>query len=216
MPLRPSLRDIGEISVPFGERERYVSYGHLHRSTDFRASSLASFIKSHVIESIQLKAYKTSTTPSPSPTSGIETSMQGHPDIPTNFDPEGLLFFSSELDQDIRRLYPTLSKGAYDIMYLEQLESSHTDLMNGMFLVVRARSRAQFTIFCTVPRLPPPNEHNTLSFPEDLASLICKNKDSGNSSGVPPSEFGVLQKAKGVKSLNIELSWRFVSSQSTA
>ena len=154
MPLRPSLRDIGEISVPFGERERYVSYGHLHRSTDFRASSLASFIKSHVIESIQLKAYKTSTTPSPSPTSGIDTSIQGHPDTgsgPTNFDPEGLLFSSSELDRDIRSLYSTLSKGTHDIMYLEQLESSHTDLMNGTFPVVRARSRAQYTVFFYSP-----------------------------------------------------------------
>ena len=153
MPLRPSLRDTGEIPVYIRERERYISYCYLHRSTDFRASSLASFIKSHAMDSIQPKASKTSAM-SPSPTSGIDTSIQGHPDTgsgPTNFDPEGLLFSSSELDQDIRSLYSTLSKGTHDIMYLEQLESSHTDLMNGTFPVVRARSRAQYTVFFYSP-----------------------------------------------------------------
>ena len=49
----------------------------------------------------------------------------------------------------------------------------------------------------TVPWMRPPNEHKQdLEVPSSLKGLV---------EGLQP----VLQKAKGIKSLNIELSWRY-------
>ncbi|KAI0081106.1 hypothetical protein K474DRAFT_1656939 [Panus rudis PR-1116 ss-1] len=68
-----------------------------------------------------------------------------------------------------------------------------------------------------VPQLAPPNEHppNGIWLPESLSSLIHSNQKSdhdvvsGNGDGDRGSSLpGCLKKAKGLQSLNIELSWR--------
>jgi hypothetical protein len=56
---------------------------------------------------------------------------------------------------------------------------------------------------CSVPNMPPPNDHPpTMYLPTRVADLVVSLK----SQGIKDHE-GPLKKALGIKSLNMELSW---------
>jgi len=62
----------------------------------------------------------------------------------------------------------------------------------------------------TVPHLPQPTVHSSVSFqPTNMGALICRIKGNVSTNASLPQHI-TLQSVKGIKPLNLELSWRYV------
>ncbi|KAJ7118748.1 hypothetical protein C8R44DRAFT_789150 [Mycena epipterygia] len=114
------------------------------------------------------------------------TSMLGQPDsaceAPVDIDQD-------DLDTDVGRLYGHQRQDPRHIILKERVDEKRQLLID-------------------VPVLPPPNEHppNALFLPSCLGDLVAPLKVKGQTNGKTPTH-QFLKKAKGIPSLNVELSW---------
>ncbi|KAJ7611582.1 hypothetical protein FB45DRAFT_940310 [Roridomyces roridus] len=109
------------------------------------------------------------------------TSMLGQPDSPST------VIKREELDHDIEQLYGHQRKNPGDFIRNEKLDTNEQLLFD-------------------IPALPPPNEHapNALFLPLNLANFVQPLKAKGQAAHATHQ---FLKKAKGIPSLNVELSW---------
>ncbi|KAF7359276.1 hypothetical protein MSAN_01270000 [Mycena sanguinolenta] len=94
-----------------------------------------------------------------------------------------------DLDGELAGLYGHRKQDPRDLILKEKLDEKRQLLMD-------------------VPVLPPPNEHppNALFLPSSLADFVVPVKDKGQTNVKHPAHM-FLKKAKGIPSLNVELSW---------
>ncbi|KAJ6547006.1 hypothetical protein B0H19DRAFT_1265970 [Mycena capillaripes] len=113
------------------------------------------------------------------------TSMVGQPDSAcestTDTDRD-------DLDVEVGGLYGHRKQDPRDLILKEKLDEKRQLLME-------------------VPVLPPPNKHppNALFLPSSLEEFVAPLKAKGQTISQPAHKF--LKKAKGIPSLNVELSW---------
>ncbi|KAK7035745.1 hypothetical protein R3P38DRAFT_3311737 [Favolaschia claudopus] len=81
-------------------------------------------------------------------------------------------------------------------------------------LILREKPDDKRQLLMEVPLLRPPNEHppNALFLPSSLADLVAPLKVKGQANVEPPPH-KFLKKAKGIPSLNVELSWVPIAAQ---
>ncbi|KAJ7702249.1 hypothetical protein B0H17DRAFT_1043394 [Mycena rosella] len=112
--------------------------------------------------------------------------MLGQPDSTCVLQAE---FDREDLDDELGRVYSHQRQDPRDIILREKVDEKRQLLMQ-------------------VPVLPPPNEHppNALFLPSSLKDFVVPLKAKGQANGkIPTHKF--LKKAKGIPSLNVELSW---------
>ncbi|KAJ7460988.1 hypothetical protein B0H11DRAFT_160147 [Mycena galericulata] len=114
------------------------------------------------------------------------TSILGQPDSACASTTD---IIRDEFDADVDQLYSHQKQDPRDLIMRENVDDDRQLLMD-------------------VPALPPPNEHppNALFLPSYLGELIVPLKDKGQASVNNPTH-KFLKKAKGIPSLNVELSW---------
>ncbi|KAJ7168264.1 hypothetical protein C8R43DRAFT_983743 [Mycena crocata] len=120
--------------------------------------------------------------PSPEPA----TSMLGQPDSTYESTAD---IFTDELDTDVGQLYDDQRQDPRDLILREKVDEKRQLLIE-------------------VDVLPPPNEHrpNALFLPSHLEELVAPLKAKGQAND-KNSLHKFLKKAKGIPSLNVELSW---------
>ncbi|KAJ7739636.1 hypothetical protein DFH07DRAFT_839946 [Mycena maculata] len=126
--------------------------------------------------------------PAPEPLSRLSpepaTSILGQPD--SACEPDVVL---DDLDADLDQLYGHQRQDPRDLILREKVDEKQQLLME-------------------VPVLPPPNDHplNGSILPSHLRELVVPLKDKGQANVKNPTH-RFLKKAKGIPSLNVELSW---------
>lgn len=120
------------------------------------------------------------------PTSEPATSILGQPDSACG-PPMGT--DQDDLDVDVGHLYSHQKQDPRGLILREKVDENRQLLME-------------------VPVLPPPTQHllNALFLPSDLKDFVAPLRAKGEvNMKIPASKF--LRKAKGIPSLNVELSW---------
>lgn len=114
------------------------------------------------------------------------------------------------LDADVGRLCGHQKQDPRHLILKERVDEKRQLLIDG----IRMFPYTFFIAHCAlVPVLPPPNEHppNVLFLPSCLGELVAPLKAKGQTKGKNPTH-QFLKKAKGIPSLNVELSWVYVES----
>jgi hypothetical protein len=115
-----------------------------------------------------------------------------------------------DLEDDIGQLYDHQRQDPRALILREKVDEKRQLLMEGMSISLIVFLVAHSVV---VPVLPPPNEHplNSVFLPLCLLDFVAplKVKGQGNAKN-PLHKF--LKKAKGIPSLNLELSWVYVHS----
>ena len=114
-----------------------------------------------------------------------------------------------EFDSAIQGLYGEVIEEDYgSFIAKEKIDESAMVFMDGSYDFSRNVYAFNAEVF-VVPNLPPPSQFKQkYSLPTRMSMLVITEKHSLAENGEKEGDFRLLRKAKGLKSLNLELSWR--------